>query len=89
MAGVDLSTLGNCPPPTNMFPCGYRFCIHAAQYCQKVIGGPVNNPGSYSCQPLPGSCGSSPGCPCLSGVTCGQLCMQSAAGDLTVTCLAP
>ena len=88
-AGADVSVYGNCTPPTGLFKCGWRFCQLGSTYCEAVIGGAFGNPGQYTCQPLPSSCGNSASCACLSGVTCGAMCQGSASAGLTVTCLAP
>jgi hypothetical protein len=89
MAGFDLNSYGGCPPPAGTFPCGWGFCPHGTSYCQKVVGGPFGNPGSYTCQALPSSCGANPSCACLTPVTCGSQCQQTSGGDMTVTCFAP
>jgi hypothetical protein len=88
-AGFDVNSYGGCTPPAGMFGCGWGFCPHGTSYCQKVVGGAFGNPGSYTCEPLPSACGSNPGCACLSGVTCGSQCQQSAGGDMTVSCFVP
>jgi hypothetical protein len=69
--------------------CGGVDCIHGSQYCHAVIGGYVGNPGTFTCMPLPSSCGSNPSCACLAGESCGGNCTQSANGDLFATCQVP
>ena len=64
-------------------------CDVATQYCSVIVGGPIGNPPSYQCLPLPAGCGSSPSCACLLGkVGCGNICSQT-DGGITLTCEAP
>jgi hypothetical protein len=88
-AGYDISNNGTCTPPSGMFPCGARFCMRGTQYCEQMIGGAVDNPGSYACHALPAGCGTTPTCACLNGVAQCGMCTTSASGDFTTTCAFP
>ncbi|MFT3837466.1 MAG: Kazal-type serine protease inhibitor domain-containing protein [Myxococcaceae bacterium] len=88
-AGVDVSVSNNCTPPNGYFSCGWAFCAEASSYCTKTLGGAAGNPGSYSCDPFPSTCGTSPSCQCLSGQTCGGMCTGDVNNGLTLTCLTP
>ena len=89
-AGQDIDESGSgCKPPSETFACGPRFCNHATQYCEAMIGGPAGAAGSYGCHLLPAACGTTPTCACLAGTAqCGN-CQMSTAGDLTTRCLFP
>ncbi len=87
-AGVDVSDLGGCTPPAGAFGCGSGFCNQDTEYCQIIPSGTSKGVTSYTCMPLPSSCGTAPTCGCLSGVACGGNCMTSNDGDgLEVICL--
>jgi hypothetical protein len=90
VAGQDIDESGSgCKPPSETFACGPRFCTHATQYCEAMIGGPAGAAGNYGCQLLPAACGTTPTCACLAGTAqCGN-CQMSTAGDLTTRCLLP
>jgi hypothetical protein len=92
MAGQDESNTGGCTPPNGRFACGPRFCARGAEYClatkQQNAG---NSPGTYTCMPLPASCGTTPTCACIprpTGTACiSGSCSQSAVGDLEMGCV--
>jgi hypothetical protein len=86
LAGSDLSAQGACAPPDGMFACGSSFCAKAGYYCLAEISDVSTIPDSFSCKPLPVSCGSAPACGCLANEPCGAECQASASGDLTLTC---
>jgi hypothetical protein len=86
-AGVDLSDDESCTPPAGMFQCGSGFCQLSSEYCMVVPSGVDTGSTSYTCEPDPAGCGTSPSCACLSGVTCGGNCQSSSDGGLVVTCL--
>jgi len=88
-AGQDVNAAGGCPPPAGTFACGTTFCHVATHYCQAGYGGAFDNPPSFTCLPVPAGCGASPTCACFSGETCGSMCAQDAAGNVTLTCLYP
>ncbi len=85
-SGIDIQTLGGCPPPVGEFQCGPGFCDKTDELCQvdmpDVPGGPI----VYTCIPLPPNCQVPDAtCACLSDMKCGQLCML-ADGSFTLTC---
>jgi hypothetical protein len=84
--GVDVNVGEGCAPPGGMFPCGAGFCALGMQYCERDTSDVGNQPSSFSCHPLPATCGSTPSCACLSGVPCGGICMGSQNGAFEVTC---
>jgi hypothetical protein len=86
-AGVDINDGAGCKPPQGMSDCGAHFCTIGASYCE-IDGSDVGNePSTYTCQALPAACGDAPSCACLTGVTCGELCMSSNDGTgLEVIC---
>lgn len=88
-AGHDLSAAGGCPAPAGTFGCGTTFCSVGTQYCQAVFGGAFDAAPTFTCLPIPAGCGATPTCACFSGETCGNMCTQDAAGDVTLTCLHP
>lgn len=67
---------------------GCAACNVVTDFCQVTSGGPVGNPPSYACLPLPAGCGTHPTCACLVGFAC-ALCTSSANGSLTTSCFAP
>ena len=88
-AGVDITNRGTCAPPTGSFSCGPVFCIHGAQYCEKMVGGAVTNPGSYGCPSLPAGCNGTATCACVTASSqCGN-CTTSSGGDVATACLFP
>jgi hypothetical protein len=70
-----------------LFACGAGFCELTTQYCLHDVSDVVGEPDVYTCQPLPGGCGSTPSCPCVASVTCGTMCDTIHTG-LTLTCAA-
>ena len=86
-ASIDFSSNKNCPEPTGMFRCGWSYCQHGVQYCHAQIGGAITNPGSYTCNALPASCGGVPSCACVAGTA--TLCSTNANGDVTATLEVP
>ena len=88
-AGHDLSAGGGCPAPAGTFACGTTFCAVGTHYCQAGTGGRFDAPPSFTCLPIPAGCGASQTCSCFSGETCGNMCTQDAAGNVTLTCLYP
>ena len=88
MAGQDIGDGGGCAAPTGMFACGPRFCMKGAQFCERTPSGMTGVAGTFTCRPLPTSCGTTPTCACIAGMSCAN-CLASAAGDLTTACPAP
>ncbi len=88
-AGFDVSRYASCTPPVGYFPCGYGFCRLATSFCHATLGGAAGNPGTFTCEPLPSSCGNSPSCSCLAQASCGVNCQGTADAGLVVTCYAP
>lgn len=88
-AGRDLNAAGGCPAPARTFACGTTFCPVGTHYCQAGYGGRFDNPPSFTCLPIPAGCGASPTCSCFSDETCGNMCTQDPAGNVTLTCLYP
>jgi hypothetical protein len=86
---VDINDLGTCTPPSGTFACGHLFCMHGAEYCEKMVGGAVTNPGSYACHPLPAGCNGTASCACVTASSqCGN-CTTNASGDVATACLFP
>lgn len=86
-AGTDVSGFNfSCPGPPPQFACGDKLCSFAAEYCQLTTSDTPPITSTYTCMPLPAECGASPTCGCVAGVSCGNSCIQSADGSLTVTC---
>ncbi len=69
--------------------CGTLACNPSTEYCHETTGGAVGSPNTYSCVPLPSSCGSSSSCACISGTSCSANCTQSSSGLLTTICYVP
>jgi hypothetical protein len=84
--GVDVNASGSCPVPADRFACGFRTCVTDVEYCQRGVSDVGNEPDSFLCKPLPGSCGSPATCGCVAAEPCGSICMTAGAGRLTVTC---
>jgi hypothetical protein len=72
---------GTCQAYVTSFACGARLCDSRTQYCESFTGGiPLPDGGppatSYSCQPIPAACTTTPRCPCItagqSGAFCGE-----------------
>ncbi|MBL8683941.1 MAG: hypothetical protein JNK05_32515 [Myxococcales bacterium] len=70
------------------FACGTTSCTSGAQYCQVTIPGLPSGMRTYSCAALPSSCAPTPSCRCIP-LAGGSTCMQSSAGDITVTTALP
>jgi hypothetical protein len=85
-AGYDISTLGSCQAPMGQFRCGAQYCIQATTYCARQISDVVGEPDSFGCNPLPGGCGATPTCACLSGEPCGNQCVATDDGGLRLSC---
>ena len=85
-AGFDVSVYGGCTPPDGAFGCGAIFCTLATEYCRRTVSDVVGIDDTYECLGLPGACGSTAACACLSDEPCGGLCEGDAASGLTVTC---
>ena len=80
-----------CPMPdagARTFACGTTACSSGAQYCLVTLPGVPGAMPSYSCQTLPRGCAPTPSCRCIPD-TGGGRCMQSSAGDITVTIATP
>ena len=90
-AGGNPSTGGNVATGGNTAAgnCGILTCNPNTEYCHETSGGAVGNPNSYSCVPLPSSCGSAPTCACVSGTACSANCTQAGSGLVTTVCLVP
>lgn len=84
-AGFDVSNLGGCKPPPSTFACGAGFCTLGAEYCEEILSDVGGYPSTYQCQPLPGSCGGTSLCACLSMIACGT-CSETPDGGLLVVC---
>jgi hypothetical protein len=85
LAGVDVSESAACTTPAGTVRCGPYFCPLGTSYCQDNEGG-IADHRVFSCQALPGTCGSQPSCSCLPN--CGQ-CTGTADAGLIVTCFLP
>lgn len=85
-AGNDIAANAKCAPPDNTFACGNVFCETGFQYCQRAVSDVGGEPDSYSCKPVPESCGKTPTCACLASEPCGQWCEVAALAELTLTC---
>ena len=83
--GVDVDASGSCPVPSGQFACGFRTCQTTSEYCQRAVSDVGNEPDSFLCKQLPGSCGTPASCGCVASEPCGSSC-ASGAGGLTVTC---
>ncbi len=83
-AGYDVSVIGNCQAPAGQFGCGPNFCTKATSYCVLQISDVATEPNTYTCSPLPGSCGASPSCACLSADPC--QCAMTSDGGLKLSC---
>ena len=76
--------------PAPCFSCGPSLrCQTYAQYCDATIGGAVGSTGSYRCTALPAACTTTRTCACLQSQGVPGSCVQSGAGELTVTLAAP
>ena len=79
------------PPPC--FACGNAGlrCQSYTQYCEITIGGVPGSIPSYRCPTTPSACSPTPTCSCFQnqGVPGGGSCMQTVAGQVTVTLAAP
>ncbi len=86
-AGVDVSNFGGCAAPAGTFACGWTFCGFD-QYCQRSVSDVGGSPDYYTCMWMPPECqmGQPPSCACLAQQACGDMCVQDAAGGMTVTC---
>jgi hypothetical protein len=84
-AGVDVNASGSCPVPAGQFACGFRTCQTTSEYCQRGVSDVGNEPDTFTCKPLPGSCGT-PNCSCVVAEPCGSFCTNGSAGGLIVTC---
>lgn len=84
--GVDVSVLGNCPPPPDTFACGSKFCDGTFQYCLHSVSDVGGIPDSYSCEPIPAGCASKATCACVKQQPCGDWCTTDGAGNVTLTC---
>jgi Kazal-type serine protease inhibitor domain len=82
-AGTDVNVNG-CTPPVGQFACGAHFCMYKAEYCVRTISDVLEEPPTFSCQPVPAGC-ALPNCACLSGVACGDTCQDTGVGQ-QVTC---
>ncbi|MEP7120633.1 MAG: hypothetical protein ABJE95_06980 [Byssovorax sp.] len=86
-AGVDINLNGLCPPPTGKFSCGAAFCDVGISYCERDTSDVGGVPSTYTCKPLPPSCGDPSSCACLANVPCGSICAASPDGaGQVVTC---
>lgn len=75
--------------PGACFACGPTIaCVKNAEYCQEVSGGAAGSSPSYSCLPLPDSCGAMPTCACIASGG-GTFCSADSDGNITVRVLAP
>jgi hypothetical protein len=87
LAGVDINDDGGCQAPSaGVFACGAHFCQKGSAYCLVKGSDTPLFPTSYTCTPLPASCGTTPSCACLSGAPCSK-CTATADGGLQVSCL--
>ena len=84
-AGVSISTVGGCEPPTGKFVCGTIFCAHGTQYCEKQVRGTGSQ---YLCRDLPAGCGATPACACIASVSQCD-CAVAANGELMTMCVLP
>lgn len=80
-AGVDVSANGGCKAPPGQFGCASFFCALGSQYCEELGGQGLT---SYSCKPLPASCGAAPSCACLSLPMC--VCTPTSDGGFQLAC---
>ncbi|TKD03770.1 hypothetical protein [Polyangium fumosum] len=86
-AGLDVSDLGNCEPPSaEHFSCGHGFCNKAAEYCQRTTSDVGGEPDAYHCEPIPVACGDTPKCECLSDPCVQFSCEIESSGGVLVTC---
>ncbi|MBL0221157.1 MAG: hypothetical protein IPQ07_45790 [Myxococcales bacterium] len=85
--GVDVDASGACPVTTGTFACGFRTCQTASQYCQRGVSDIGGEPDTFTCKPLPGTCGvGGASCTCLAAEACGSFCAGAGTSGLTLTC---
>jgi len=78
--------------PVPCFSCGSAVqCQSYTQYCEITIGGVPGSIPSYRCPATPAACSPTPTCSCFQnqGVPGGSSCVQTVAGQVTVTLAAP
>jgi hypothetical protein len=85
--GVDLATLGGCPPIPDWAPCGPRYCDARTSYCEIYLSDATQPPTDYACKDVPASCrresGAAPTCACFPAHTpCLSFCGPLPTGGL-------
>jgi hypothetical protein len=83
--GVDVNANGSCPVPSGQFACGFRTCLTTSQYCEHGTSDVGSEPDTFTCKPLPQSCGMTATCSCVALEPCGSFCTNTPTG-LTVRC---
>lgn len=79
-----VTATGGATSTTN---CGTLTCNPSTELCYETYWGANSTLNTYSCNPLPTSCGTNPACTCISGASCS--CSQASSGLITTVCLVP
>ncbi len=85
--GVDVASTGACQVPNGAFPCGYKLCVQAADFCVRSRRS-FGSDDEYQCVATP-ACTNASTCVCLTGQACPNAVgcsLDQSYSTYTVTC---